>query len=100
MDGTPISHIEIIDGHAVIRGRRLKAKLVASMYVKGGATIEEIMDQYDITRAEVHAALAYYYDHQDAIEESFREAEAYAREHGISAGERLAQIHARKQGKR
>src|SRR5687767_14822728 len=98
MDTTPVNHIEIIDGSAVIRGRNLKAKLVASMRVKGGASIEEVMEQYRLTRAEVHSALAYYYDNQAAIEQSFDEAAAYAREVGISSDELKSKLRARQHG--
>ena len=85
MDSVPIQHIEIRDGQAVIKGRRLKAKLIGSLHVKANASIEEVMEQYDLTRSEVYAALAYYYDNQDAIERAFQEAEDYAKEVGIAS---------------
>jgi uncharacterized protein (DUF433 family) len=100
MDAIPINHIEIVDGQAVIRGRRIKAKLVAAMYLKAGATIDEVMEQYDLNRAEVHAALAYYYDNQDTIEQSFKDAETYVREVGISSDELIAKLHTRQQMKK
>jgi uncharacterized protein (DUF433 family) len=65
----PVSHIEIVDGNAVIQGRNIKVRMVAGMYLKAGATIEQVMEQYDLSRAEVHAALAYYYDNQAAFEQ-------------------------------
>jgi hypothetical protein len=58
------------------------------------------MEQYDLNRAEVHAALAYYYDNQDAIEQSFKDAETYVREVGISSDELIAKIHTRQQMKK
>jgi uncharacterized protein (DUF433 family) len=85
MDAAPINHIEIVDGRAMIRGKNIKAKLVASLIVKAGATVEEAVEQYQLTPAEVHAALAYYYDHRETIEQSFDEAEAYVKEVGISS---------------
>lgn len=63
-----INHIEIVDDVPLIAGRWVKVKMVANMYLKAGATIEQIMEQYDLTPAEVHAALAYYYDHQADFE--------------------------------
>lgn len=39
--------------------------------IKSGATIEELLEGYahlPLTRAQVHAALAYYYDHQTEID--------------------------------
>ncbi len=99
MDAAPISHIEIVNGQAMIQGKNLKAKLVAAMVVKAGANIDETMEQYDLSRSEVHAALAYYYDHQEAIEQSFREAETYVKQVGISADEHIAQLRARQPNK-
>jgi len=98
MDTAPVNHIEIINGKAMIR-RRYKAKIIASMIVNAKSSIEWVMEEFDLTRAEVHAALAYYYDNQEVIEQEFREAEAYAHEHGISADELIEQLEARQQGK-
>jgi uncharacterized protein (DUF433 family) len=95
VDITPIQHVEMVDGEAMIRGRRVKAKMVASMVVNAAAAIDEVMEQYEISRAAVYAALAYYYDHQDAIEQEFRDAEAYVKKEGISAVEHLEQLRAR-----
>ncbi len=95
MDAIPIQHIEIIDGQAVIKGRRLKAKLIASLHIQAGASVEEVMEQYDLSRSEVHAALAYYYDNQEAIEQSFQDAEAYVREVGVSSEALKARLRAK-----
>jgi uncharacterized protein (DUF433 family) len=61
----PIAHIEIMDGTAYIKGRMLKVRMVAGMYIHAGATIEAVMAHYDLSAGQVHAALAYYYDHLD-----------------------------------
>jgi uncharacterized protein (DUF433 family) len=75
MDFAPINHIEIVDGRAMIKDKRVKVRMVISMLVRAGAPIEEVMEQYLLTPAEVHAALAYYHDHKEAIAQSFREGE-------------------------
>jgi uncharacterized protein (DUF433 family) len=90
-----VNHIEIKDGRAVIAGRNLKADMVGAAVVKWGATIEEAMEQYELSRAEVHAALAYYYDNEEAIEQAFREADEYVRRVGVSAEEKIAEMRAR-----
>jgi uncharacterized protein (DUF433 family) len=64
----PISHIEVIDGKAYIKGRMLKVRMVAGMYIHAGATIEQVIEHYSLSAAEVHAALTYYYDHQAEYE--------------------------------
>jgi uncharacterized protein (DUF433 family) len=81
----------------MIIGKPVKAKWVASMHVKAGAPIEEIMEHYHLSRAEVHSALAYYYDNQEAIEQEFRDAEVYVKEFGISSQELIARMRARRE---
>ena len=38
----------------------------------------EIATEYDLTLSDVYAALAYYYDHREEIDQSIREGEAFA----------------------
>jgi uncharacterized protein (DUF433 family) len=45
---------------------------VASAHLQQGASVEELVDQLDLSIADVHAALAYYYDHRSEIEEQER----------------------------
>lgn len=79
---TPIHHIEIRDGQARIVGRNLKVKMVISRLFHGtGASVEEVMEQYNLTRAEVHAVIAYYYDHKEAIDAYFDEEDRMAEDH-------------------
>ena len=37
------------------------------MHQRLGQSVEEVVAKYDLSFADVHAALAYYYDHQDQI---------------------------------
>lgn len=77
----PVSHIEIREGQARIIGRTVKVKMVISRLIHGtGATVEEVMEQYNLTRAEVHAVLAYYYDHKREIDHYFEEEDRFAQE--------------------
>lgn len=67
-----INHIEMRDGHAVIRGHgHLKAKMVARMHLWEGAPIDEVMAHYGLSAAEVYSALAYYADHQAELEAEY-----------------------------
>jgi ribosome-binding factor A len=43
-----------------------------------GLTLEEVAVEYDLTLAEVYAAIAFYYDNKSAIDESIGAAEALA----------------------
>ena len=66
-------HIEIVDGvngpKARIFGHRIRVQDVAIWHERLGMTVEEILEQHSsISRADVYAALAYYWDHRDEIE--------------------------------
>lgn len=61
-------------GKPHILGHRIKVKHVAICYERMGMSPAEIVDQYPtITLAQVHAALAYYYDHRDGIQAEIAE---------------------------
>lgn len=67
-----VNHIVIIENQARIRGKEhLKAEMVARMYVDTDYTIKDVMEQYNLSAAEVHSAIAYYYDHRDALDAEY-----------------------------
>jgi uncharacterized protein (DUF433 family) len=81
VDFSPINHIEIRDGQARITGRNVKVKMIISRLFHGtGASVDEVMEQYSLSRAEVHAIIAYYYDHKEAVDHYFEEEDRIARE--------------------
>lgn len=66
-------HIEIVEGaggpKVRIAGSRIRVLDVVIWHERFGMTPEEIVAEYPmITLADVHAALAYYWDHRDDIE--------------------------------
>lgn len=66
----------VLGGKARLEGRRISAFQVGEMTVSADHPPEYIADQLDISLAEVHTALAYYYEHPDemaAIRERQRE---------------------------
>lgn len=63
-----VQHIVIIDNHARISGTSFKAAIVARMHAVAGQNLETVMEQYDLTRSQVHAALAYYYDNREELD--------------------------------
>src|SRR5262245_45370579 len=66
-------------GQPHILGHRIKVKHVAIWYERMGLSPDEIVSSHPgITLAQVHAALAYYYDHRDEIDRSIREGEELA----------------------
>jgi uncharacterized protein (DUF433 family) len=78
-------HIEIVHGASGpkprIAGHRIRVQDVAIWHEKLGMSPDEIVDNFPtITLADVHAALAYYWDHRDEIEHSIAEEHAFVEE--------------------
>lgn len=97
VDFPPIEHIEIRNGQARISGRQTKVKMVISRLLDGaGATINEVMKQYNLSRAEVLACLSYYYDYQEAIEGHFLAQEQAAHEAAIPLDDLIHQLQKRR----
>jgi uncharacterized protein (DUF433 family) len=64
-------------GKPRIAGHRIRVQDIALWHERLGYSIEEIIAHYpQLTLAEVHAALAYYYDHRDEIRRDIAEAAA------------------------
>jgi uncharacterized protein (DUF433 family) len=93
------THIEIVNGEPRIVGTRFGVDHVAAMYILGESSVDWIVENYPLTRAQVHAALAYYYDHQAEIERLWREAEELAHQVAAPSGEVIARMRARVQRK-
>ncbi len=75
-------HIEITPGVAGgkprITGRRITVQNIAVWHERTGKSADEIATEYDLTLADVYAALAYYFDHREEIDKSIRDGEAFA----------------------
>lgn len=75
-------HIEvtpgIVGGKPRIAGRRISVQNIVVWHERMGRSADEISTEYDLTLADVYAALAYYFDHRAQIDESIREGEAFA----------------------
>ena len=67
-------------GKPRIAGRRISVQNVAIWHERLGWTVEEIAGEFDLSLAEVHAALAYYFAHRAEIDQRIREGEAFAEE--------------------
>ena len=66
----------VCGGKCRIAGTRIKVSLVASEYEHQRMTPDEIIEAHPhLSLAQIHGALAYYYDHQDEIRREWREAE-------------------------
>jgi uncharacterized protein (DUF433 family) len=75
-----VEHIVIgDDGIARLAGRRTKVAQIAIDKIAFGWDADQIQIQYPhLKLAEIHAALAYYYDHQSEIDEQIKRGEEWA----------------------
>jgi uncharacterized protein (DUF433 family) len=75
-------HIEITPGVAGgkprIAGHRITVQNIAIWHERLGKSVDEIVAEYDLTPADAHAALAYYFDHRAEMDRSIAEGEAFA----------------------
>jgi uncharacterized protein (DUF433 family) len=79
MSQVSIEHIEINPaGEAKLVGSRIKVKHLAAIKQSHGYTAEQIQQEVypHLNLAQIHAALAYYYDHQSEIDNSLRSDDA------------------------
>lgn len=82
----------VCGGKACIAGTRVRVMDIVVLHEKGVAP-EAMLTHYSsrpLTLAEVHAALAYHYDHREEIEASFAEDDRWEEEHERVKAEHLA----------
>jgi uncharacterized protein (DUF433 family) len=76
-------HIEITPGIAGgkprIAGRRITVQDIVIWHDRLGMSVDEIASEYDLTPADIHAALAYYFDHAAEIDRSLREESVFVK---------------------
>jgi uncharacterized protein (DUF433 family) len=69
-------HIEITPdvcgGRPRIAGHRITVQNIVVWHERMGLNADEIATEYGLTLGDVYAALAYYYDHRTAIDDSIR----------------------------
>lgn len=96
VDFPVVNHVEIRDGQARILGRNVKVKMIISRLFDGtGASVDDVMEQYDLSRAEVVACLEYYYDHKDAIDRVFAAEDVELANMAIPSSVLKARLHQR-----
>ena len=74
-------HIEISPGVAGgkphIAGRRITVQNIVLWHERLGMNADEIASEHDLTLADIHAALAYYFDHRPELDQAIEESEAF-----------------------
>ncbi len=56
-----------------------------------GKNIDEIAEAYGLTLADIHAALAYYFDHREEIDRSIAESESFVEQMRQAAPSKVRQ---------
>jgi uncharacterized protein (DUF433 family) len=73
------AHIEttpaVAGGKPRIAGHRITVQNVVIWHERMGKSVDEISAEYDLDLADIHAALAYYFDHREEIDRSIQEGE-------------------------
>jgi uncharacterized protein (DUF433 family) len=81
---TIASHIEMTPGVAGgkprIAGHRITVQNIVIWHERLGMSADDIATEYELSLADVYAALAYYYDRRGEIDRSFREDEEFIAE--------------------
>ena len=78
---THYAHIEVTPGVAGgkprIAGHRITVQNIVIWHERMGKSADEIATEYDLSLADVYAALAYYFDHREQIDRSIEEDRAF-----------------------
>jgi len=74
-------HIEctpdVAGGRPRVAGRRIRVQDIAIWHDRMGLCADEIAAEYDLTLSDVYAALAYYFDHREEIDQQMEEDDAF-----------------------
>ena len=75
-----VSTPDVLGGKPRIAGHRIAVQHIVVWHDRLGMTADEIATEYDLSLADVYAALTYYHDHQDDINAAIRTEEALVSE--------------------
>lgn len=93
---TPVLHITLDeDGMARTVNGWVKVKMIIQRHLLADEPLAEIADFYNISLADVHAAMAYYYDNQTSIDALFEQAQTLLTQQGVDGSQFKATIQAR-----
>ncbi|MGE0883680.1 MAG: DUF433 domain-containing protein [Blastocatellales bacterium] len=72
---------DVCGGKARIEGHRIRVMDIALLHERLGLSVNEIIGHYpNLTLGDVHAALAYYFDHIEEIRDEIRSEHEYVEE--------------------
>jgi uncharacterized protein (DUF433 family) len=82
-------------GKPYIAGKGITVQHIAALHNLGW-TVQDFIEEFELTAGQVYAALSYYADHKDEIDQAIRDAAARARGIGTAMEEWRSRIEARK----
>ena len=84
-------------GKPRIAGHRITVSDVAIWHERMGMSPDEIVSEYPtIALSDVHAALAYYFDHRDEVDREILESEKFAEQHRAGAASIFEELRVQK----
>lgn len=80
-----VEHIALREnGSPYVAGTGVKVANIATYALLHHWSIDKIAEELEITPAQIHAALAYYYDHKEEIDQAIKAGDELARQIGTS----------------
>ncbi len=67
----------VVSGKPRIAGRRITVQNIVIWHEWMGLSADEIATDYDLSLAEIYAALAYYFDNPQEIDQSIKDSQAF-----------------------
>ena len=77
LDRHIIINPNVCHGRPYIEGHRIRVQDVVIWHERLGMSVDEICAVYDLSLAEVYAALAYYFDYKEVIDQAIETDQAY-----------------------
>ncbi len=68
---------EICHGKPHLAGRRIRVQDIVVWHERLGLSVDRICAEYSLSLSEVYAALTYYFDYKDAIDQDIAQDEIY-----------------------
>ena len=81
----------IASGKPRIAGHRITVQNIVIWHDRMGKSADEIATEYDLDLADIHAALAYYFDHRAEIDKSIDQSEMFLKSIRENAQSKLEQ---------
>lgn len=81
----------IVGGKPRISGHRITVQNIAIWYDRMGKSADEIASEYELDLGDIHAALAYYFDHRIEIDKAIEESEVFLKSIRENARSKLDQ---------